>query len=60
MANNLGMLQLDLADPEFRAHAVDAALQELAADVPLRLDSVTDAGGFAQLRYTVQRDSPAA
>ncbi|MFJ3794205.1 TetR/AcrR family transcriptional regulator [Kitasatospora sp. NPDC090091] len=38
MANHLGMLQLDLSDPEFRAHAaahsraVDRALRELLAD----------------------------
>ncbi|MEU1290011.1 TetR/AcrR family transcriptional regulator [Kitasatospora sp. NPDC005856] len=38
MANHLGMLQLDLSDPEFRVHAaaytraVDAALQELLTD----------------------------
>ncbi|MEV7729553.1 TetR/AcrR family transcriptional regulator [Streptomyces sp. NPDC087917] len=38
MANHLGMLQLDLSDPEFRLHAaahtraVDAALRELLAD----------------------------
>ncbi|MEV7729552.1 dihydrofolate reductase family protein [Streptomyces sp. NPDC087917] len=28
---------------------------ELLQDVPLRLDSVTDIGGFAQLRYTVEK-----
>ncbi|MET8971289.1 TetR/AcrR family transcriptional regulator [Streptomyces hydrogenans] len=38
LANHLGMLQLDLSDPEFRAHAaaharaVDAALRELLDD----------------------------
>ncbi|MEU7901184.1 helix-turn-helix domain-containing protein [Nonomuraea sp. NPDC049152] len=38
MANHLGMLQLDLTDPEFRfhaaryTHAVDTALRELLAD----------------------------
>ncbi|MET8546775.1 TetR/AcrR family transcriptional regulator [Kitasatospora sp. NPDC004799] len=38
LANHLGMLQLDLSDPEFRVHAaehtraVDAALRELLAD----------------------------
>ncbi|GAB7051377.1 TetR/AcrR family transcriptional regulator [Catenuloplanes indicus] len=50
MANHLGMLQLDLSDPEFRAHAaahahaVDAALRDLlaaavtAAELPPRTD----------------------
>ncbi|ARX89427.1 deaminase/reductase [Streptomyces alboflavus] len=28
---------------------------ELTKDVPLRLDSATDLGGFAQLRYTVEK-----
>ncbi|MFE5943543.1 dihydrofolate reductase family protein [Streptomyces sp. NPDC056480] len=28
---------------------------ELVEDVPLRLDSVADLGGFAQLRYTVEK-----
>ncbi|RPF25432.1 dihydrofolate reductase [Streptomyces sp. Ag109_G2-6] len=28
---------------------------ELTEDVPLRLDSATEVGGFAQLRYTVQK-----
>ncbi|MGW0614774.1 dihydrofolate reductase family protein [Streptomyces sp. NPDC002788] len=28
---------------------------DLTEDVPLRLDSATDIGGFAQLRYTVQK-----
>ncbi|MET8546776.1 dihydrofolate reductase family protein [Kitasatospora sp. NPDC004799] len=28
---------------------------ELAEDVPLRLESATDLGGFAQLRYTVEK-----
>ncbi|WP_078944726.1 dihydrofolate reductase family protein [Streptomyces flavochromogenes] len=28
---------------------------ELVQDVPLRLDSVADIGGFAQLRYTVEK-----
>ncbi|MCX5232386.1 dihydrofolate reductase family protein [Streptomyces sp. NPDC006553] len=28
---------------------------ELVEDVPLRLDSVADIGGFAQLRYTVEK-----
>ncbi|WP_019928638.1 TetR/AcrR family transcriptional regulator [Nocardia sp. BMG111209] len=38
MANQLGMLQLDLSDPDFRRHAaahtraIDAALQELIAE----------------------------
>lgn len=50
MANHLGMLQLDVSDPEFRRHAVahtravDAALQELITDavtkgeLPSRVD----------------------
>ncbi|MGK5728135.1 dihydrofolate reductase family protein [Streptomyces sp. URMC 124] len=28
---------------------------ELTEDVPLRLDSTADVGGFAQLRYTVEK-----
>ncbi|MEU4730444.1 helix-turn-helix domain-containing protein [Streptomyces sp. NPDC023588] len=50
MANHLGMLQLDLSDPEFRVHAaahtraVDAVLRELLADAVTRgeLHSDTD------------------
>ncbi|MEU1863532.1 TetR/AcrR family transcriptional regulator [Streptomyces gardneri] len=42
MANHLGMLQLDLSDPEFRVHAaahtraVDAVLRELLAEAAAR------------------------
>ena len=42
MANHLGMLQLDLSDPEFRTHAaahtraVDTALRELITDAVAR------------------------
>ncbi|MFI6056058.1 TetR/AcrR family transcriptional regulator [Streptomyces violascens] len=56
MAHHLGMLQLDLADPEFRAHAVahtravESALQELLADAVVReeLPSETDVSRLAR------------
>lgn len=56
MANHLGMLQLDLTDPEFRAHAaahtraVDAALRELLADAVAQgeLPSGTDVPRLAR------------
>jgi AcrR family transcriptional regulator len=56
MANHLGMLQLDLADPEFRVHAaahtraVDAALQALLADAVAQgeLPSGTDVRRLAR------------
>ncbi|MFF4647066.1 TetR family transcriptional regulator [Streptomyces sp. NPDC001389] len=56
MANHLGMLQLDLSDPEFRVHAaahtraVDAALQELLTDAVVKseLPSGTDVQRLAR------------
>ncbi|AUH42561.1 TetR family transcriptional regulator C-terminal domain-containing protein [Streptomyces sp. CMB-StM0423] len=56
MANRLGMLQLDLSDPEFRVHAaentraVDAALQELCSDAVTEgeLPSGTDGSRLAR------------
>ncbi|MFD3699705.1 TetR/AcrR family transcriptional regulator [Streptomyces sp. NPDC058646] len=56
MANHLGMLQLDLSDPEFRAHAaahtraVDEALRELLCDAAAKgeLPSGTDVPSLAR------------
>ncbi|CAM5622880.1 TetR/AcrR family transcriptional regulator [Streptomyces narbonensis] len=56
MANHLGMLQLDLSDPEFRihaaahTHAVDAALRELLTDAVARgeLPAGTDVSRLAR------------
>lgn len=56
MANQLGMLQLDLSDPDFRAHAathtraIDLALQELITEAVARgeLPSGTDVPGLAR------------